>query len=209
MTRRFLVSLTLAALVSGLIGAPVLAQVNAPGSSQQQALQQQPIQPPNSQPPSRNGSGLTMPFATAATNNGGMADVAGTFTINRFGFQNGSVFAVGTLAATVRETVGVRSVITDTVLPVAVMNGGSAGTPGFIQQPANCGTLHLELGPLNLDQLGLLMHLDRVVLDMSAQPGGGSLLGTQLCQINSVLGSGVVQNVNQLLGMLNQLVATM
>lgn len=53
------------------------------------------------------------------------------------------------------------------------------------QEP--CPILHLELGPLDLDLLGLVVHLDRVVLDVTAQPGPGNLLGNLLCAVAGLL----------------------
>jgi hypothetical protein len=50
-----------------------------------------------------------------------------------------------------------------------------------------CPILHLELGPLDLDLLGLEVHLDRVVLDIRAQPGPGNLLGNLLCAVVALL----------------------
>lgn len=55
------------------------------------------------------------------------------------------------------------------------------------QQQEPCPILHLELGPLDLDLLGLQVHLDRVVLDITAQPGPGNLLGNLLCAIAGLL----------------------
>jgi hypothetical protein len=54
-------------------------------------------------------------------------------------------------------------------------------------EPTTCPILHLELGPLDLDLLGLQVHLDRVVLDITAVPGPGNLLGNLLCAIAGLL----------------------
>jgi hypothetical protein len=80
----------------------------------------------------------------------------------------------------------------------------------IVQQVA-CGILHLELGPLDLDLLGLVVHLDQVVLDISAEPGAGNLLGNLLCAIAGLLdgGSPLTQILNQLVNLLNQLIAAL
>ena len=57
---------------------------------------------------------------------------------------------------------------------------------------ATCGILHLELGPLNLNLLGLEVNLDDcadgpVVVDITGERGAGNLLGNLLC---GLLGSG-------------------
>ena len=55
------------------------------------------------------------------------------------------------------------------------------------QQPATCPILHLELGPLDLNLLGLRVQLNQVVLDITAIPGAGNLLGNLLCAIAGLL----------------------
>jgi hypothetical protein len=192
MTRRFLAAITFAALASTLIGAPVAAQRN-----------------------SKDGAGLTIPFSTAGSNNGGTADVTGTFTITRFANQAGQLVAIGTVAATAENAAaaggGVRTVITELTVPVTSITGGEDTPDGVILQQVACGILHLELGPLDLDVLGLVVHLDQVVLDITAEPGSGNLLGNLLCAIAGLLdgGSPLAQILNQLVGLLNQLIAAL
>jgi hypothetical protein len=79
-------------------------------------------------------------------------------------------------------------------------------------QPTSCPILHLDLGPLNLDLLGLQVHLNEVVLDVTAVPGPGNLLGNLLCAVaglldgvdlGTVLG-GLLQNlINAIIRLLN------
>jgi hypothetical protein len=53
--------------------------------------------------------------------------------------------------------------------------------PGFTQAPGTvCSILDLTLGPLDLNLLGLMIHLDRLRLTITAVRGGG-LLGDLLC----------------------------
>jgi hypothetical protein len=69
------------------------------------------------------------------------------------------------------------------------------------QQPETCPILHLELGPLDLNLLGLRVQLNQVVLDITAIPGPGNLLGNLLCAIAGLLDgtdlSGVLGNLLQ------------
>ena len=66
-------------------------------------------------------------------------------------------------------------------------NGGAArvatraphGTP--LQLTDECQVLHLILGPVHLDLLGLVVDLNKVVLDLNAIPG--TLLGDIFCQL--------------------------
>src|SRR4051794_24502486 len=61
----------------------------------------------------------------------------------------------------------------------------------------SCNVLHLVLGPLDLNLLGLVVHLDRVVLDITAVPGGG-LLGDLLCSVANLLNGGLGGLLGQL-----------
>ena len=76
---------------------------------------------------------------------------------------------------------------------------------------ATCDILHLELGPLDLNLLGLVAHLDRVVLDITAQQGPGNLLGNLLCAIAGLLDPGpgplaaITTLLNQILAILQGL----
>ena len=55
---------------------------------------------------------------------------------------------------------------------------------------ATCEILNLVLGPLDLNLLGLQVHLNQVVLDITAVPGAGNLLGNLLCAIAGLLDGG-------------------
>jgi len=64
---------------------------------------------------------------------------------------------------------------------------------------AACNILHLELGPLDLNLLGLRVELNNcnagpVVLDVTATPGGG-LLGDLLCGLSTLLEGGGVTKI--------------
>jgi hypothetical protein len=47
--------------------------------------------------------------------------------------------------------------------------------------------LNLVLGPLHLDLLGLVVDLNRVLLDITGQTGQGKLLGNLLCGLAGIL----------------------
>jgi len=87
---------------------------------------------------------------------------------------------------------------------------GARTANGFLgfqapQQAAapTCGILNLVLGPLHLDLLGLVVDLNRVVLNITGQTGAGNLLGNLLCGLAGILDGGAV--LTQLLSVLNQL----
>jgi len=61
--------------------------------------------------------------------------------------------------------------------------------------PAACPILHVALGPLNLNLLGLQVNLDDcnggpVTVDITAQHGPGDLLGNLLCNVSDLLNQG-------------------
>jgi len=124
--------------------------------------------------------------------------VAGAFEITRFASQNGQIVALGTLTATLTDTATglVRPVTQSLALPVTDFVFG-----------ATCDILHLTLGPLDLDLLGLRVHLNQVVLDIVAQSGPGNLLGNLLCAVAGLLDgpgplAGIVALLNQILAIL-------
>jgi hypothetical protein len=116
----------------------------------------------------------------------------GTLAITDFAVQGNQIVAVGTLSGILQ---GVGRVVTQITLPVALSSPAAA-----------CDILHLELGPLDVDLLGLVIHLDRIVLDIDAQPGPGNLLGNLLCAITGLLDA-PSPNLNQIVRLLQQLLA--
>jgi hypothetical protein len=143
------------------------------------------------------GGGLAVPVTGSFTDAaGGEGTFVGTYEVDRFRRQGSQIVAIGTLTGTLTDSLGaVVGTVDQTVrLPLTA----AAGT---------CDILHLELGPLDLDLLGLVVHLDRVVLDIDAQSGPGNLLGNLLCAVARLLDSGapanaVVRLLNQILGLL-------
>lgn len=125
----------------------------------------------------------------------------GTFNIQKFKKQNEGIVAVGTVVGTLQDATGavLRTVMQPNVqMPLANYVANSDVSTAQVA----CDILHLELGPLDLDLLGLVIHLDQVVLDISAQPGPGNLLGNLLCAIAGLLDGG---SLSQLAALLNRL----
>ena len=118
----------------------------------------------------------------------------GFFEVTRFAVQDGQVVAIGTLTGTVRDAAGniVGTVEQALTLPLL---GGTRGT---------CQILDLELGSLDLNLLGLEIHLDKVVRNIKARRGGG-LLGDLLCAIADLLEGGGA--LGRLARLLNRLIA--
>jgi hypothetical protein len=73
-----------------------------------------------------------------------------------------------------------------------------------------CDVLNLVLGPLDLNLLGLEVHLNRVVLDVVAVSGAGNLLGNLLCAVAGLLDGGPVAGLlRQLTNLLNQILTAL
>ncbi len=120
---------------------------------------------------------------------------AGTFTVQRFVHQGQNLGAAGVLNGTVSNASGdVIGTVTNVpaTLPVA------AADP-------TCSILNLTLGPLDLNLLGLMIHLNQVVLTITAQSGPGNLLGNLLCAVANLLNGGAP--LGALAGLLNRIIA--
>lgn len=134
--------------------------------------------------------------------------VAGTFTPESFSVSNGKLVTTGDLRLVVRgKGKQVRRTVQDVTFTavrakapaLAMSNGMSAAAPA-------CNVLSLVLGPLDLDLLGLEIHLDRVVLDIVAQSGAGNLLGNLLCAVVGLLdGTSLGGLLEGILGQLSDL----
>jgi hypothetical protein len=131
----------------------------------------------------------------------GAGDVAGTFDVTRFANQNGTLMAIGTFTGTVTDATGTVTSGTQTIaLPV-----------DLAQSAGSCQILDLVLGPLDLDLLGLQVHLDQVHLNITAQSGPGNLLGNLLCAVAGLLDgpTGLNAILTQIAALLNQLLGAL
>lgn len=137
----------------------------------------------------RNNTPVSIPV-TGTTAAGGA--FSGVFNLASFAVRDGQVVAVGTLSGVLTSATGVvGSVVSNVALPTAV--GQTA-----------CDILHLDIGPIALNLLGLQVDLSRIVLDITAQAGAGNLLGNLLCAVAGLLDnpSGLARVLNQILSIL-------
>jgi hypothetical protein len=155
---------------------------------------------------------------------------SGTMDILGFTNDGGVVKAIASLTGTITPAAGaVRQVSGVLVLVPVNVPGTAAATTGQLrggfggaendlttqlapaQQQASCNILHLVLGPLNLNLLGLNVSLNQVVLDITAVPGAGNLLGNLLCAVANLLNNFNLGNIvgtaltNSLTTLLNNL----
>lgn len=81
---------------------------------------------------------------------------AGTFQLQRFVNNQGQLMATGLLTGVLTTATGATSVVRTISVPAAVTD-------------PSCQILHLDLGPLNLNLLGLNVNLNRIILDITAE----------------------------------------
>ena len=148
------------------------------------------------------------------------------FHINRFiseggpTLENGTVYAVGTLH-------NIRGVGLPSKAATALAAPNSGAKEGrlafneikiavsFPEGPAassrasatarTCDILFLQLAPLDLNLLGLTVHLNQVLLDINAVTGGNALLGNLLCALTGILDG--VGTLADIVGILNDILA--
>lgn len=126
----------------------------------------------------------------------------GTYTVDRFISRNGKSYAVGTLVG----KLGSKSIHRSNVVIPAHAKSLTGGAKDAAV--VACPILHLVLGPVNLNLLGLHVHLNQVVLDITAVPGAGNLLGNLLCDVANLLNGPLpLQQATGLLNILNQLLS--
>jgi hypothetical protein len=131
---------------------------------------------------------------------------SGTMDILGFVNQGANVNAIASLTGTITPARGAAQEVTGAIVLVPVnvpatargiggsMNELSTQGPSA-QQATTCPILHLDLGPLDLNLLGLQVHLNEVVLDITAQGGSGQLLGNLLCGVANLLNGFNVGNI--------------
>ena len=117
----------------------------------------------------------TFPVSFVGTTAAGAVNFAGTMSIQKFDVQNNQVVAIGTLTGQV--TGAVVGTVQNLLVTIPLIDADAEA----------CEILHLELGPIDLNLLGLVVHVDQIVIDITAQPGPGNLLGNLLCAIAGLL----------------------
>ena len=168
---------------------------------------------------------------------GGVGRFAGTFNIQRFVVSDNAIHAVGVITGTATDSQGnvVASGLQTVSVPITAASGPIAtsnrpqreravtfmktsfdasersvinpsASPATVPQ-ASCEILRLSIGAIDLNLLGLTVHLNPVLLVITAVPGPGNLLGNLLCAIANLLNgsgplAGIVALLNQLLALL-------
>jgi hypothetical protein len=148
-------------------------------------------------------SAVTAPVTGTFTDaQGGTGTFTGTYTVDKFVQDGNDVTSEGTLTGVLTDSTGAPAGNVDATpaaLPLAV--GPTA---------ASCQVLNLVLGPLDLNLLGLVVHLDTVHLNITAVPGAGNLLGNLLCAVAGLLnGGGLLTGLSDLLNQILAILGTL
>lgn len=127
----------------------------------------------------------------------GVGTFVGSLTPTGFTNQSGQLAVTGLLNGTfTNANTGVVTPIVNQATSATVTNAAATGS---------CKVLTLDLGPLHLDVLGLVVDLNAVHLNITAQQGPGNLLGNLLCAVAGLLDgngvNGLANLLNQLLGL--------
>lgn len=191
MKTRILAPLVTAAMAGGLlvsVAGPATAASPQPQSVAAAAA------PAAAQAPSA--SFITQSVTDAAGNVVGT--LSGTFTPTQFVNQNGQLAVQGLVTGTLTNATTGATTPVSTTATALVTQAATGGT---------CNVLSLTLGPLHLDLLGLVVDLNQVNLDITAQSGPGKLLGNLLCSVAGLLdnGTGLQGVLNILNGLLSGL----
>jgi hypothetical protein len=128
----------------------------------------------------------------------------GTLTIQRFTTRGGKLVAHGLLKGRLKGKQVKR------IVNVPVSTSSTPGSGAQAAQANTCAILHLVLGPLDLHLLGLNVHLNTVVLDVTGTRGPGNLLGNLLCALTGLLDQNALQGpLSQLTAALNSVLAAL
>jgi hypothetical protein len=138
---------------------------------------------------------------------GSAGTVTGNFTPRRFKVNKaGELMAIGRLTAKLTRGSGAVVGKVHKRIHIPVMTAGGAPVARVAAAATSCSILNLVLGPLNLNLLGLKVHLNRVHLKIKAIPGPGNLLGNLLCAVAGLLDQGVsLDQIAQILSAISQI----
>lgn len=137
--------------------------------------------------------------------------VTGSFTPIRSFKRGDTLYMKGFLRGVIQDAGPNTRFSGVELIPIKKINGQRLAGSRVAEGAAACDILNLVLGPLDLNLLGLEIHLQRVVLDIVAVPGPGNLLGNLLCAVAGLLDGGPLAGLlgqlrtllNQILGLLN------
>ena len=165
---------------------------------------------------------LVLPLTGAGT---GGVTFNGTVAVQRFVHdEDGQVFAIGIVSGSLSGPagpigtsialpvafpvhVGDRPTVREEreLIPPALLTSPGNGARVILAQASTCGVLHLDLGAVNLNLLGVVVATTPVTIDINGDTGGplGNLVCAILATVNNVVG--LVNLLNSLLGVVTGL----
>ncbi|HET9015873.1 MAG TPA: hypothetical protein VFN57_09765 [Thermomicrobiaceae bacterium] len=146
---------------------------------------------------------LTAPVTGTYTDptTGSVGSFTGTMTITKFAADATSrvLTASGTITGVVDYTSGTLANTTQSIT-----------TTFTAPVDPTCPILSLTVGPIHLDLLGLVLNTNTIQVNLTAQSGPGNLLGNLLCAVTNALNGNASQTaLNQIVGLLNQILASL
>lgn len=150
---------------------------------------------------------LTQDVKSTVTDTDGskVGKYTGTLSIDEFGLTDSGEFTTtGSLDGTVRTAGGTTQQVSQSFEDVTTQLSSNGG----------CTILTLDLGPLDLEILGLRVQLNEINLDITGETGSGNLLGNLLCAIADIgsgggLLSGLEGILQDLLDVVNDLIGSL
>jgi hypothetical protein len=164
---------------------------------------------------------LVLPLSGAGS---GGVRFNGTVAVQRFVQRDGQVFAIGAVSGSLSGPGGPigTSILLPVSFPVHVGSGLIARTERGLIHPASlpapdygarvmlvqastCGVLHLDLGSVNLNLLGVVVTTTPVTIDINGDTAAplGNLVCAALSTLNNVVG--LVNVLNSILGLVTGL----
>jgi hypothetical protein len=131
----------------------------------------------------------------------------GTFAIQKFTKRNGKLYADGVVRGTFKGK-SVKRQVSVPVRNTSVASGAQSSQLPPLPPGPSCNILSLDLGPINLNLLGLVVRTNVIQVRIDAVQGPGNLLGNLLCGITNALNpGGLTGTLTQIQNILNALLA--
>lgn len=127
----------------------------------------------------------------------------GTFTVTEFSHVGRQLLVDGVLKGTTSTGETVNQTVND--VPATLGDTNITAANFALAPAATCDVLFLDLGPLNLDLLGLVVNLSPIELNIDAVSGAGNLLGNLLCAVTGLLDGGPLAGLTRLLDNINRI----
>jgi len=180
------------------------------------------VLPPSASRAEQPPKALVLPLSGTAPNG---VTFKGTVAVQRFVQHNGDVFAIGAVSGSLTGPAGPigTSIYVPVAFPVRVGDGPTAradrggvdpaslstpdsGARVILAQASTCGVLHVDLGAVNLNLLGVVVTTAPVTIEINGDSGGPlvNLVCAVLSTVNNVLG--LVNLLNSLLGLVTGLI---